>query len=356
MTQLNDSFQFPNGIRIKNRLVMAPMTTDSGTRTGALSQEDQQFIIKRSKDFGAVIIGSHSISDNGLAFERGWKAYGYENQVALTQLVSELHNQNVKVILQLYHAGRMAQPAFIKGAQPIGPSRIPAVRSFASYPREMTGVEIAQVIADFKRATHFALACGCDGVEIHGANTYLVQQFYSPHSNRRQDKWGKHLLFPTKVVEAVLEAIGDQDLIVGYRFSPEEYETPGIRLDDTQVLLETLDKYPLDYVHISVDNFQKKARDGRDIIATLRTRHPFIACGAINSRQDVENALGQADLVSIGNPVVIDPDWAGKVLRRSDDVKLYFTTHNAEEVAIPLPLWETLQSSPLRYFGKGDFQ
>lgn len=353
MPRLTESFQFPNGVRIKNRLLMAPMTTESGTKTGALSEADQHFIFKRSKDFGAVIIGSHSVCENGAAFRRGWKAYGEENQHALTQLVQRLHAQDVKVIVQLYHAGRLAQPAFINGEQPVAPSRVPAIRPFASYPREMSAAEIEQVIADFKAATRFVLACGCDGVEIHGANTYLVQQFYSPHSNRRQDEWGDRLLFPTRIVEAVLSAVGHQPFVVGYRFSPEEYETPGIRLSDTQALLRVLDDYPLDYVHVSVHDFQKKTRDGQAIIPNLKTAHPLVVCGNIASRIRVEEALQLGDLVSIGNPVIIDPEWATKVVTGQDDIHTAFTTRNPKEVAVPLPLWETLQQSPLRYFGEG---
>lgn len=355
MVQWNTPLQLSNGVSLKNRLMMAPMTTDDGTDFGALSQDDYQFILKRARGFGAIVIGSHSVSEKGAAFEKGWNAYGLASQKALTRLVDALHALDVKVILQIYHAGRMAQPAFIHNEQPLGPSRIPALRPFASYPREMTHAEILEVIADFSAATEFAYACGCDGVEIHGANTYLIQQFYSPHSNRRKDAWGEKMCLPLKIVEAVLAVAKKRNLIVGYRFSPEELEEPGIRLKDTNRLLAALDAYSLNYVHVSINDYRKQTLEGGNILAQLSTEHPLVTCGHIQTSEDVKGALAYGELVSVGSAVVIDPDWAMKV-QTGNDAHIYHTFHSQDRITntIPPRLWQSLNSSAVRYFGKGE--
>src|SRR5690606_8912264 len=126
-------------------------------------------------------------------------------------------------------------------------------------PREMSEEEILDTIAAFGEATRRAIEAGFDGIELHGANTYLIQQFFSPHSNRRTDKWGgdieKRMTFPLAVVSAVQEAVSKhatEPFIVGYRISPEEIEEPGITMEDTLQLAERLAEANLDYLHLSV--------------------------------------------------------------------------------------------------------
>src|SRR5699024_2667149 len=134
----------------------------------------------------------------------------------------------------------------------------------AERPRELTEAEIIALIGSYQQATERAIRAGFDGVEIHGANTYLIQQFFSPHSNRREDQWGgsreKRFKFINDLVDAVTDTVDNSnvnDFIVGYRFSPEEFETPGLRLDDTFYLIDQLCHKPLDYLHISFDDYQR---------------------------------------------------------------------------------------------------
>lgn len=92
--------------------------------------------------------------------------------------------------MQIYHAGRMAWPEINGGATPISASPVAALRPNAPVPREMTEEQILEMITMFGDATRRAIEAGFDGVEIHGANTFILQQFFSPHSNRREDQWG----------------------------------------------------------------------------------------------------------------------------------------------------------------------
>ncbi|AQS52770.1 NADH oxidase [Jeotgalibaca dankookensis] len=359
--KIKEVFEFPCGLNIENRIVLAPMSTDSGTEKGGLSTEDVDFILKRSEGFGMVILGSHSVSPSGNAFKRGWNIYNPANAPILTKLVEKLHEKNVKVVIQIYHAGRLAQPAFIEGKQPIAPSRIPANRKFASYPRDMTEIEIQQTIKDFRVACEIAMEIGFDGVELHGANTYLLQQFYSAHSNRRQDRWGgsrtKRMTFLIEVVDACIKAIKEKakrPFLLGYRFSPEELETPGIRMADTKILLTELTKLPLDYVHISLSNYQKKSQEGLNIIEELNQvippSIPFIGCGNIQTPKEVKEISEMVSLFSVGNATLSDPLWAKKILQGNHDIKTSMGMKDQKSLAIPLPLWKSMLKAPLVFF------
>lgn len=112
---------------------------------------------------------------------------------------------------------------------------------------------------DFGEATRRAIQAGFDGIELHGANTYLLQQFFSPHSNRRTDKWGgsveKRMTFALEVIKRVHETVekyANRPFIVGYRISPEEIEEPGIRMADTLQFIDVLAEQPIDYLHVSM--------------------------------------------------------------------------------------------------------
>ncbi|MFQ6734231.1 oxidoreductase [Virgibacillus tibetensis] len=107
----------------------------------------------------------------------------------LAKLAATIHDQGAKAILQIYHAGRMARPDLLPDGQPISASAVAPEREEAITPREMTEEEINETITAFGEATRRAIKAGWDGMEIHGANTYLIQQFFSPHSNRRTDQW-----------------------------------------------------------------------------------------------------------------------------------------------------------------------
>ena len=121
----------------------------------------------------------------------------------------------------------MTNSSILRGKQPVSASAVKALRSDSEEPRALSEEEVLQVIEDFTAAAVRAVKAGFDGIEIHGANTYLIQQFFSPHSNRRDDQWGgsleKRYSFIDQLVNGIIETVNEytsEPFIIGYRFSP----------------------------------------------------------------------------------------------------------------------------------------
>ena len=225
----------------------------------------------------------------------------------------------------------------------------------------MAETEIQQMIEDFGAACEMAIKLGFDGVELHGANTFLLQQFYSAHSNRREDKWGgsrtNRMRFLIEVITACVQEVeknAKRPFLLGYRFSPEELESPGIRMTDTKFLLMELTKLPLDYVHISLSHFQKKSQEGLNIIDELNQvippSIPFIGCGNIQTPMDVKKVSEIVPLLSVGNATLSDPLWAKKILQGNQDIQTSMRIKERNKLAIPLPLWESMINAPSVFF------
>ena len=197
----------------------------------------------------------------------------------------------------------------------------------------LTDAEIRELVAAFAQATQYAVDAGFDGVEIHGANGYLLQQFYSAASNLRDDEWGgsreKRMAFPLAVARAVADTVaasGRQDFIVGYRFSPEEAPANGIKMADTLALIDELVKLPLQYLHVSLGDFNEPAENAAthpdlppqriaQIHRHLAGRLPLVGVGGLVSAQSIADAgnSGHAELIAVGRGAIINPDFALKI-------------------------------------------
>lgn len=331
-------FKFNNGMTLKNRFVMAPMTTKMSFYDGVITENEKQYYHMRSKEVGAVITAAANVSENGKGWEGELGVCDDKHIPGLSELAASIKVNGTKAILQLYHGGRMTQASVLKGVQPVAPSSVKALRATSEMPRELEEDEIHQIIEDFKTATVRAMKAGFDGVEIHGANTYLIQQFFSPHSNRRTDKWGgsleKRFTFIDELVDAVTDVVkekAEEPFIVGYRFSPEELEEPGIRFNDTLFLIEQLCSKTLDYLHVSLGSFsqvsQHDAYQDKPMIAYLYERIdgriPFISVGDIRTGKDAEAALEYSDFVALGRVLLADPHWVSKVIAEKEDMIRY---------------------------------
>ena len=360
MTRLVDDIVFQSTGKLKNRVVMAPMTIQSAFFDGGVTQEMITYYASRSGDAGAIIVESAFVENYGRAFP-GALGIDTDCKVAgLKKLADAIKEKGSKAILQIYHAGRMANPEFNGGHQPISASPVAALRDNAQTPLEMTEAQIEQMIESFGHAVNRAILAGFDGVEIHGANTYLIQQFFSPHSNRRNDQWGgdieKRTAFPLAVLAKTKQAVqahNKTDFIIGYRFSPEEIEEPGIRFEDTMYLLDKLATHGLDYFHFSMGSWTRNSivnpDDKEPLISKYRqlqseavAKVPVIGVGGIAQRTDAEQALTDGyDLVSVGKGFLVEPTWATKALNNETCAE-FADIAQQEALLIPTPLWDIM--------------
>lgn len=351
------AFTLPNGATLKNRVLMAPMTTCSGFYDGSVTKELVEYYQARAGSIGTVIVECCFIDDKGLAFPG---AIGIDNDdkiAGLTKIATAIKEKGSTAILQIYHGGRMVEPRFIGGATPVAPSAIAAPRAGAIVPVALSGDEVDAMIGKFGDAVHRAIQAGFDGVEIHGANTYLIQQFYSPHSNQRSDKWGgsrdKRAAFPLAVLDItheVADKYADPSFIIGYRFSPEEIEEPGIHFDDSLYLLEKLATRGLDYVHFSMGNILRSSivetNDPTPLIKKYVARRsatlaaiPVIGVGDIVNQTDADAALENGyDLIAVGRACIAYPDWTNRIAEQ-EKLELYIASDKRETLTIPEPLW-----------------
>jgi len=352
-------FTFPvSGIEVANRIVMAPMTTFSGNDDGTTTDAEVAYYKERNQAAGLLITACAYVIRPGKGFHGQIGADTDELIPSLRRIAEALKANGNKAILQIYHGGRMSPPEELPDGQSVSASAVAAEREGAQVPREMTESEIEETIAAYGEATRRAIAAGFDGVEIHGANTYLIQQFFSPHSNRRTDKWGgdliKRMAFPLAVVDSVKRAaaLAGRPFLVGYRISPEEMENPGITMEDTLYLAEALSHKELDYLHVSVMDFWAGSmRDKQDTAAraqliAAKVGHilPVIGVGGFHTPEDAEKVLTIGiPLVAMGRELLMDPHWLTKVKENAvDKIETELDVNAQDLLKIPAPLWQGL--------------
>jgi flavocytochrome c len=336
---------------------MAPMTTCSGYYDGSVSSELIEYYRARSGSIGTIIVECCFVDDLGLAFPG---ALGIDNDdkiAGLAKIAEAIKSKGSKALLQIYHGGRMVDPKLIGGRTPVGPSAVAAPRDGAATPVALTTEEVYGMVGKFGDAVRRAIQAGFDGVEIHGANTYLIQQFYSPNSNQRDDEWGgsrdNRAKFPLAVLDITHKMVrqyADDAFIIGYRFSPEEMEVPGIRFDDTMYLLEKLAERGVDYLHFSVGATLRpsivETNDPTPLIqkyVAMRSETlaqvPVMGVGGVVNEADVDTALDNGyDLVAVGRACIAYPDWTDRIAR-GEAPELFIDSTQREALCIPEPLW-----------------
>lgn len=362
-TPLFDSFSFPNGVSLKNRVVMAPMTNFSSNEDGTVTYAEVKYYARRSKGVSMVVTACTYVTRDGKGFKGEFGADTDEMIPSLRKLASAIKAEGAKAVLQIFHGGRECPPDLVPDGDIVSASAVQSERNSAKAPRELTGEEIEKIISAFGETTRRAIQAGFDGVEIHGANGYLIQQFFSPHSNRREDQWGgsleKRMAFPLAVIDVVKKLTAEharEPFIVGYRFSPEEPEEPGITMADTLELIDALAAKNLDYLHVSLNDFWSKPRRGVDddrsrmeiIHERVGNKVPVIGVGSLYSAEDVIKAFETGvPLLALGRELIIDPDWVEKVeTGRENEIETKLDTGAQSRLVVPDPLWQAIVNTP----------
>ena len=354
---LFQTYTLNNGVTIKNRLVVAPMTHFGSQADGLISDQERTFLSNRAGDMGLFITAATLVQKDGKAFHGQPEATGEHCLDSLKETAQILRQQGTKAILQIHHGGSKAIDDLLDGLD-----KISASASEEEGAREASAAEVEELIASFAQAADLALRAGFDGVEIHGANGYLIQQFYSAQSNRRSDQWGgsleNRMRFPLAVVDAVAavrEKHQRNDFIIGYRFSPEEAGEDGLTMAETGALIDALVQKPLQYLHVSLWEFDKKIRRGGDTAQTrmqfihdrINGKLPLIGVGNLFTADQILAAYetGWAEFIALGKTVMINPHIATQILEgREAEIETQLDTTRADHYGFPDTLWKLAAS------------
>lgn len=355
-----------NGVELKNRFGMAPMLVFASNDDDTVGQYDYDYWTLRNNTGNLIISGAMTVSLNGHGMPNQLTAYSDANLEGLTKLASIMKEKGNKAIMQLHHAGRESVGTYQRMGKVFAPSAIEF--PFLDYvPQELTREEILQIIEDYGEATRRAIEAGFDGVEVHGANHYLLQQFFSAYSNIREDEWGgsleKRMAFPLAVLKKVKEVAAekaDKDFIVGYRISPEEVhgKNIGYTVDEAVLLIDKVIEGGADYIHISpVDNaydaMPTVGGNNEPIALTVKKhvngRVPVLLAGNINSPEAALDALKYTDVCMLGRTVLIDPEFVAKIEEGKEDTIETSVEGRVDKLALSpilLGFWQ-MEGSPL---------
>jgi N-ethylmaleimide reductase len=318
-------------IGLRNRIVMAPMTRSRASAGGVPNALMAEYYAQRATA-GLIITEGTSPSPDGLGYARIPGIWN-EEQVAGWKLVTDaVHALKGKIFLQLMHTGRVGHPANLPaGGEMLAPSAIAAEGEMWTdteglqphpEPRAMSETDVRRAIEEFVQAAKNAILAGFDGVELHAANGYLLEQFLSPHTNIRTDRWGgsvaNRIAFVVETARATAAAIrGDR---VGIRLSPHGVNAgmkPYPEIAQTYLaLLPALADTGLRYVHV-VDHSAMGAPPVPEALKlAMREAWPrtYIAAGGFD-RASAEAALlaDSADLFAFGRPFLSNPDLVARL-------------------------------------------
>jgi N-ethylmaleimide reductase len=316
-------------LTLRNRVVMAPMTRSRALGNVATAVMAEYYAQRASA--GLIITEGIAPSPNGLGYARIPGLYSVEQTHSFRALTSAVHERGGKIFAQLMHTGRIAHPLNMpQGAELLAPSAIQAqgqmftdqqgLQAFPA-PREMSRADIAQSQAEFVSAARNAIDAGFDGIELHAANGYLLEQFMHPHSNRRDDAYGgsddKRNRFVVELTQATANAIGADR--VGIRVSPYSTFNDMARREDATAAYSALARalQNLAYVHVV------RSEDPRfqDTLRAIREHGPtsLILNGGFD-RTSAEAAIqaGEADLISFGRPFIANPDFVQRIAANAE--------------------------------------
>lgn len=321
---------FGNGISLKNRIVMSPMTTWASNEDFTISDEEVEYYKKRVKGVGLVITGCTHVTANGIGFTHEFAGYDDTFLPSLKKLADAAKSGGAPAILQMFHAGNKAIPGLIPDGEVVSASTVSSgpivLFENENFPKELSENEILEIIKAFGETTKRAIEAGFDGVEIHGAHGFLLQNFISPFFNNRDDQWGGSLenrlrlsLEILREVKNIVSKYADRPFLIGYRISPEEFPQQTYGLPDTFVLMDKLIEEKIDYLHFSLlDAVNQKPIDSefsKEPISVIlnnyvNSRVPVLVAGGITTPAMADQVLDYGvSMVAIGRTLIVNPDW-----------------------------------------------
>ena len=363
-SKLFEKYTLNNKVEVPGLLAVAPMTLFGSNPDGSVSQDEREYLKLRATDIGLYILGATAVSQDGIAFYNQPRAISDKDIPFNAERVKIIKDQGALAINQIHHGGCLAEKKY---------SGVPVKAVCAEVSNkeleskgmlndetkftEFTNEEVKRLINEYAKATEISIKAGYDGIEIHGANNYLIQQFYSGYYNKRKDAWGgsleNRMKFPLEVVDAcckMRDKYKKPEFIIGYRLSPEEPFDDGITMTETVALVKELVKKPLQFIHVSERNFFQEVRRGEGagenrlkvIHEITKGKMALIGLGGLYSDKDFNKALntGYVEFIGTGRASMLNKDLAILLKEgKGDKLNLEFDPDHPEKYSIPKLLW-----------------
>ena len=320
---------------VKNRIALAPMGTSLQGPNGTVTKEMVDYFEARARGGTGMIISPFtSVDDRYRAITIGLHSPLFIS--GISRLAEAVKFFGSKFILQISHFGGRI-PSALTGIQAIAPSAIESP-TFPEIPKEMSVSEIEEVIQMFINTATFAKSAGCDGVELHGAHGYLINQFVSPYTNKREDEYGgdfnRRMNFISKIMEGIRNVCG-KDFILGYKFSAYEHLDGGVTPELALEIAKFMARKGIDYIHVSAlsttipgfinTDFQSVPTIYHNVqgslipIAALIKKDlettPVLGVGGISDPDIAESYIkeGKVDMLVLGRALIAEPEWVNKL-------------------------------------------
>ncbi len=320
MSHLFDPIEI-NGLSLENKIVMPPMARDKSTKNGKPKKELIDYYEKRASGVGLVIVEHAYVEKRGKLSKNQLGIHKDELIPELEKIVETIHEKNSPTILQLNHAGAVAKKEII-GKRPLAPSRVNYTEEI---PKILELKEIQQIKESFVQAAERAEKAGFDGIEVHGAHGFLLNQFMSPITNNRMDVYGgnqeNRIRLPLQIVREIKDKNSDLDLF--FRLGADDRRPGGIDREKGKYIASKLENAGVDVLDISgglCGSNPKDLSNKQGFFVPLASemkkvvKIPVIGVGGITNPEYAEDVIksGKVDLVAIGRELIRNPNWSEK--------------------------------------------
>ena len=363
-SKLFEKYKLNNNVEVPSRLAVAPLSLYGSDPSGHLLDEERQYLAKRATGIGLYILGAAAVSLEGIGIMGQPRALSEKDIPSLAERAKIVKDQGALAICQIVHGGLFGNKQY-SGKTPLSPSAEVGNKELEKMGilnddtrnKDLTNEDVLRIIKDFAYATELAIKAGYDGIEIHAANNFLVQQFYSGYYNKRKDEWGgsleKRMRFPLEVVDAcckIRDKYNKPEFIIGYRLSPEEPFEDGITMTETLALVRALVKKPIQYIHVSQKNYFQNARRGEGagtprlklIHDEIKGKVALIGVGGLFTEKDINKALisGYTEFIGVGRASMINRDLATLLKEgKGDKIEVEVDDKHPEDYCFTKGIW-----------------
>ena len=324
MPKLSDPINI-GSLQLKNRIVMPPMATGLATTQGEVTEDLIKHYEERADGLGLQIVEHSYVMKGGKLSQQQLGIYDNKLITGLTRLTERIRSLGTPIAIQINHAGRMTT-SDICGQQPVGPSPIPHSSEHET-PRELNKSEIEELIEAFSLAANRAVEAEFDALEIHGAHGFLLNQFLSPLSNKRNDEYGgsleNRMHFHSQIIARIKEKIGKSFPLL-YRLGAGDMHPEGLTLKESKVFAKNLEKWGIHAIdvsggmmgsrpaHLTGPGYYVPLAEAIKSVVNISV----IGVGRIKTPKFADKVIrkNRADLVAVGRAMLADPKWALKAI------------------------------------------